>query len=131
MMKRFVLLLLAAVLFCGSAGAVSAGEKEPEWNPRSTWVVYDGELIYPWQQVIGWKPMKFVVEYRRAFGDADGMRCFWLAYVPENANPNEPLIYMALSAEQHDLVFSDDGEYRLLVREPALQEAYELWKSFQ
>ena len=120
MMNRWLCALLAAMLLCA---CVPAGAQDgPAWNERNTWVVYDGEL----QCLLDdGTRMRFVVEYRRPMYEADAMKCFWLACVPEDRELYDPLMFVALGPDDHDLIFTDDGGYRLLVNEMALKEAYE------
>lgn len=123
MLKKCMTMLLAAMLLCSCLPA--SAQDRPAWNERNTWVAYDGEL----QCLLDdGTIMKFIVEYRRPMYEADAMKCFWLAYIPEDWDIyDDPVMYISLGPEDHDLVFSDDGEYRLLVREMALKEAYDFW----
>lgn len=126
MLKRFAALLLAALL-CSCVLSASA-QGEIAWNERSVWVVYDGELNCILDD--GTR-MRFVIEYRRPAYEEDAMKCFWLAYVPEQADKPDAAVYIALGPDEHSLIFCDDGGYRLLIDETALREAYEFWLTFR
>lgn len=127
MMKRWMCMLLAAMLLgCGAAMATGSANG-PAWNDRNTWVVYDGRLNC---LLDDGTQMAFVVDYRSVSGDGEGLMCFWLAYEPEGWEIWEPLVWIQLEADVHGLVFDEKGGYRLLVEEEALQEAYETWLLF-
>ena len=126
MLKRWMMLLLAALLLVGGACA-ETDLPEPEWNPAVVWVVRNGEVKY---FVDDDTIMVFCVEYRSPQGEEDAPKCFWLNYQPEGADPWDPVVSIALAPDDHDLIPSDAGDYRLLIRETALREAYETWLAF-
>lgn len=125
MLKRFAALFLS-VLLCGVVLCASA--EEIAWNERAVWVVYDGELDCVLDD--GTR-MRFVIDYRSPAYEEGAMNCFWLAYVPDQADTLDAAVYIALGPDEHSLVFCDDGGYRLLIEETALREAYEFWLTFQ
>lgn len=127
MMKRLICMLLVATMLWCTVAMADTAKKAPQWNDRSTWVFYDGRLNC---RLDDGTEVTFVAEYRRANIEENTLMCFWLAYVPEGHEPGDPYIWIALGDEDHGLVLEENGFYRLLIRETAMQKAYETWEIF-
>lgn len=124
MIKRLMSLTLMVVMMLT---ATCAAEENYSWNLDVVRVAKNGMVrIFRDDGTY----MKFLVEYRQPFDEPSAPNFFWIGYVPDSEEDEKVTVFTRLLPEDHNLIISDDGEYRLLVSERALKEAYDLWVLF-